>query len=102
MKQSILYKETQVFKWLLIISILLVAIFAMWNYRIWHPEHSNLISISSPGIFLLITLVLFYKLKITITKEKAIASFGIGIIKKTVLISDLHIEKAEQVDIPLL
>lgn len=42
----------------------------------------------------------FYKLTITVTQHYAVASFGIGWIKKKVLIKDLDLTTAEIVNLP--
>lgn len=48
----------------------------------------------------IITLLLFYKLTITITKEKIEAKFGIGLIKRSLNIKDINYDTIEKIKTP--
>lgn len=92
---KILYKETQSLWWLALIlivcggQVLLAGIFQWGSKPI---PMSMAILIAS---LLILPAVLVYNLTITITEEYARAKFGIGLLKRKVLLKDLDISKAE-------
>jgi len=51
-------------------------------------------------ILLLIAIILFYKLNITIDNEKIEAKYGIGLLKKSILLNDINIDSIENPKIP--
>lgn len=99
---KVLYKETQSLWWLVLIfvfmggQILLAGIF-QWGTK---PLPLNIAILI--GLLLILPTFLFYNLTITITEEYAFAKFGIGLLKRKVLLKDLDISKAEITSLPLL
>jgi len=80
------YEHTQighVITWSLVPAILLVASGAIGGSSS-HREVPRVVS-----IILLVTLVLFYKLRITIEAQTLRASFGVGIIRKRVPLAEI-------------
>ncbi|MEE9348510.1 MAG: hypothetical protein V3U80_00520 [Flavobacteriaceae bacterium] len=93
------YKKTQYSKWMLI--LVGVLIFIIYSY-FFKKGLANLPLI--PFILILsilvIILALFYKLTLIIDDEKFTAIFGIGWLKKSVLISNIDLSTIEKVTFP--
>ena len=92
---QIRYKETQSWWWIALIlasvgvQVLLAGIY-QWGTKPVPMDIAVIIAAVTvlPGL-------LIYNLTITITEEFACAKFGIGLLKRKVLVEDLDIEKAE-------
>ncbi len=66
-----------------------------------HPHHQfDLRHLLFPSALFTIIALLFYKLNIIITDKMAVASFGVGIFKKSVAIEDLLLDHAEIIKTP--
>ncbi len=100
MKENILYRETQGMYWFpaLMMGIAIAIVFAyvyQWGTKPVPLEIAILIFV----LFTILSLP-FYKLTITVTQTYVLASFGVGWIKKKVLIKDLDLTTAQIVNIP--
>ena len=96
---KIFYEEKQFFSWS-VVPLLLIVIFISIIYFLDIGDKKMSVSIYS--IFLLLFLFIFlttYNMKICIYKKYIIVSFGIGILKKKIVINELA-EPIENVKIP--
>jgi len=93
-----IYKHTQ---YGILLNFVLLVIIAFISYGYFYQTGSKPLPII-PYIILMILflaiLIVFYKLTIIIDKEKVTAIFGIGLVKKTILIN--QIETMENYKIP--
>ncbi|WP_290697973.1 hypothetical protein [Lacinutrix sp.] len=96
----ILYKNTQYGKLLIIIlSICGLIPIVLFFIKIDDKPMQHWLILVVTSIFI-ITLLLFYKLTITISKEKIEAEFGIGLIKRTLNIKDINYDTIEEIKTP--
>ena len=92
---QIRYKETQSWWWLvLIFAILSIQILLAGIYQ-WGSKPLPMSVAIVIALIMFLPIILTYNLTITITEEYACAKFGIGLLKRKVLLKDLDIEKAE-------
>ncbi len=93
-KQNIIYKESQNFTILIVLSLILLVVFAIAGLFNFGPFGIGF------ALFWLAILLFFYKLEIIITPEKSYLKFGVGLIKRTIATSDLKVEDAKTIDVP--
>ncbi len=98
----VLYKRTQ--SGIIITAILGVILIAILSVFIWQADSKQIPwpVITTLALLFLFTLLSFYKLTITITKETIEAKFGIGIIKRVLNIKDINYESIEKIKVPAL
>ena len=97
-----LYKNTQYGKLItIIISIVAITTLTLFVLQIGNNPMPWTILVLLLILFLFI-LLSFYKLTITIDKEKIEAKFGIGIIKKSLKIKDINYDSIEKIKVPAL
>ena len=97
-----LYNKTQ---YSTLIIVIFIPILAFLFYAYFSQAGDNplpLISFIILMVLFVLVLLIFYKLNITITKDKIIATFGIGIIKRVVNINDIDINTIEKVSFGFL
>ncbi|TVZ50927.1 hypothetical protein [Dokdonia sp. Hel_I_53] len=97
--QHVYYRERQPLTWLLSILIIVAIILGAIGYydRLLGQFVLYLLYILLP---ITIIALLFYKLEIKITDKMAVASFGIGLIKRSISINELLPDKAEIINTP--
>jgi len=94
------YKKTQYGIFLsLFLAIIALAVFYAYYFHIGSKPIPLIPAVIVLFIFVL-SILLFYKLTILIDTEKITATFGIGFIKKSVLIKDIDISSIEKVKMP--
>ena len=94
------YKKTQYGIFLsLFLAIIALAVFYAYYFQIGSKPIPLIPAVIVLFIFVL-SILLFYKLTILIDTEKITATFGIGFIKKSVLIKDIDISSIEKVKMP--
>ena len=91
----VLYKETQSLWWLTLILIILGGQLLLSGIFQWGTKPIPIEIAIIIGVLLILPALLVYNLTITITEEYAYAKFGIGILKRKVLLEDLDIKNAE-------
>ena len=100
MGEKVIYKETQIF-YLLILTVIAIMSFML---IIYFGKFSNeLIPISViiiPMIILAFVAFLFYKMEIKITDNHLENSFGSKFIKRSILLSEIDINKLQEVRFP--
>ncbi|WP_034061975.1 hypothetical protein [Lacinutrix jangbogonensis] len=97
-----LYKHTQYGKLItVIISIVAITTLTIFILQTGNNPMPWIMLVSILLLFLLI-LLSFYKLTITIDKEKIEAKFGIGLIKRSLKIKDIHYDSIEKIKVPAL
>lgn len=97
----VLYKETQSLWWLTLILLILGGHLLLSGIFQWGtkpiPVHIAILL----AAFIMLPAFLIYNLTIEITEEYAYAKFGIGILKRKVLLKDLDITRAEITELSL-
>ncbi len=89
--QYIKYQETQTASWI-IIPMLVVIFFLMLSYLYQWGDNPIPLSATIPASLIFVAIILlFFKLTITIDETSIAASFGIGLIKKSIELNDLAI-----------
>lgn len=83
---------------IIFLGVILFTLYAYY-YQIGTNPLPFLFTLILVGVFVFI-LLLFYKLTITIDAEKIVATFGIGLIKKEVLLKDIDINSIEKIKMP--
>lgn len=97
-----LYKQTQYGK-LITVTISIVAIITLGLFVLQTGNNKIQWIILIPLLLLFLFIILsFYKLTITIDKEKIEAKFGIGIIKKSLKIKDINYQSIKNIKVPAL
>lgn len=97
---NIKYQKTQVFK-ILGYPLLIVFVFLILSYQYqWGDNPIPLLATVLTSSVLLIVWLLFYKLTVTIDDKSISVIFGIGLIKKILLISDLDLSAIELIKTP--
>lgn len=99
---KVLYKETQSLWWLVLILVLCGAQVLLAGIFQWGSKPIPMSMAILIASLLILPAVLVYNLTIIITEEYAFAKFGIGLLKRKVLLIDLDISKAEITSLPLL
>ena len=96
------YKQTQ-FGVLLTVILSLISIITLGLF-LFKIGKNPIPLVPTLGIISLFVLILlsFYKLTITITDEKIEAKFGIGLIKRSLLLSDIDYNTIEEIKTPAL
>ncbi len=95
MKKHI-YIENQLFYWAIIpFAIIIMLLLALTYLNLGSKPIPTKIAFISI-IFFIVIILLFYKMSIKIDRKQIIISFGIGIIKKAILISDIDIDSFEK------
>jgi len=98
---KVLYKETQSLWWLTLILVLLGGQILLSGIFQWGSKPIPLEVAILIGGLIILPALLVYNLTIEITEEYAFAKFGIGILKRKVLLKDLDISKAEITELSL-
>ena len=97
-----LYKKTQY--GMLITAILGIVLVSILSAFIWQAGDQQIPwpVLTFISLLFLFTLLSFYKLTITITKETIEAKLGIGIIKRRLNIKDIDYNSIEKIKVPAL
>jgi len=94
------YQDTRLFKWI-IIPMLIVIVFLILSYEFqWGDTPIPLMATVLSTLALFIVILLFYKLTIRIDEKSISAAFGIGLIKKTILLNNLEFSSIEEIKTP--
>jgi hypothetical protein len=94
------YEKTQYGLFIIAFS-LIISIFIGYSYYYQLGEKPLPLTVTLLLIgVLILSLITFYKLTIRIDKEKITATFGFGIIKKTMLLSEIDKNSIEKVIMP--
>jgi hypothetical protein len=94
------YKQTQYGLFIIAFSVLISAFIGYsYYYQLGDKPLPLTVTLLLIGV-LILSLITFYKLTIRIDKEKITATFGFGIIKKTMLLSEIDKDSIEKVIMP--
>ncbi len=98
--QKIKYQETQIANWI-VITMMLFLFFLILSYLFQWGDNTIPLSatVLTSLVFVVITL-LFFRLTLTIDENIITASFGIGLIKKSIELKDLNIQETEEIKTP--
>jgi len=98
--QKIKYQETQIANWI-VITMVLFLFFLILSYLFQWGDNTIPLSatVLTSLVFVVITL-LFFRLTLTIDENIITASFGIGLIKKSIELKDLNIQETEEIKTP--
>ncbi len=98
--KSIKYQETQTANWI-ISAMLSIIVFLILAYVFQWGDNPIPLSATIPTVLIFVVLLLlFFKLTITIDDTKIVASFGIGLIKKSIELEALNIQTTEEIKTP--
>ncbi|MDA3815408.1 MAG: hypothetical protein PF549_03500 [Patescibacteria group bacterium] len=98
--QTIKYYETQN-STLINILMLLAIVFLVLSYIYqWGDTPIPLLATILTSLLFVIILLLFFKLTITIDESRITASFGIGLIKKSIELKNINIQSTEKINTP--
>lgn len=100
--KNILYKETQYFRSLIIIMIMITALLVGVRAFFSTEASSGSSFYIATSLLFIVIIILFYKLDIIITERNAILSFGVGLVKRKLPINQLNLETAQNVKTTLL
>lgn len=98
--RTIKYQETQLFKWIIFPMLILIAFLILSYENQWGDTPIPFLATVLTSLAFLIVILLFYKLTITIDEKSITAAFGIGLIKKTVLLNNLEFSSIEEIKTP--
>lgn len=92
---KVLYKETQSLWWVSLILIFLGGQLLLSGIFQWGSKPIPLGVAIPLSVLIILPALLVYNLTIEITEKYAYAKFGIGLLKRKVLMKDLDLSKAE-------
>lgn len=100
MKTTILYQKSQISYFLVTILLFMMAFLHISSWSDVGKDSLSLISLWAFDALFVIVLLLFYKLTITIDEKSINASFGFGLIQKSLLLEEINTASIEEIDVP--
>lgn len=98
--QNVKYQEIQNAYWLTI-PMLLVIFFLILSYvNQWGDNPIPILATILTSLVFVIIILLFFKLTVTISEVKITASFGFGLIKKSIELDNLNLQSTEVIKTP--
>jgi hypothetical protein len=97
--RKIIYSENQTFYLILIPFLIIILLLVILSYFDLGNKPIPIEITFTSVTFFIIIILLFYKMSVKINKKQINISFGIGIIKKKILISDINFDNIEKLKI---
>ncbi|MCF6270861.1 MAG: hypothetical protein L3J41_14185 [Melioribacteraceae bacterium] len=98
--QNIKYQETQNAYWI-ITPMLVVIFFLILSYiNQWGDDPIPLSATILTSLVFVVIILLFFKLTITINETNITASFGFGLIKKSIELENISLQLLEEINTP--
>lgn len=97
---NIKYQETQISYWVCGTMVFGILFLSLSYLNQWGDTPINIESTIITSSLLLVVLLLFYKLIITIDEMKITATFGIGIIKKSIELEKIDVQQTNEIKTP--
>ncbi len=98
--QNVKYQETQNAKWIIITMLSIIVFLTLAYVYQWGDNPIPLSATIPTSLIFVVILLLFFKLTITIDETKITASFGIGLIKKSIDLDLLDLQSTNQIKTP--
>ena len=98
--QNIKYQETQTANWIIGTMLSIIVFLTLAYVYQWGDNPIPLSATIPTALIFVVLLLLFFKLTITIDENKITASFGIGLIKKSIKLDMLDLQVTNEIKTP--